>query len=195
MGHEIQWQDVGLVGIGRDGSRVAALAHAFGMDVVATTRCSPPTRSPVAAQPGRPSTTCWPVGHRLAALPARRFNPEDDERDRVRAHEGGARFFVSTARGGIHDEAALANALQTGHLGGAGIDVWDQEPPALDHPLSRMDNVYATFHTAGVTHEARRNVAELAADQIVGLLRGDRPPRLVNPEVWPELEKRRSRIL
>jgi D-3-phosphoglycerate dehydrogenase len=104
-------------------------------------------------------------------------------------------IFITTARGGIHDEAALAEALRSGHLAGAGVDVWDQEPPPLDHPLLAMDNVFATFHVAGVTHEGRRNVASMSADQIVGLLSGERPPRLINPEVWPEFEQRRARIL
>jgi D-3-phosphoglycerate dehydrogenase len=104
-------------------------------------------------------------------------------------------IFISTARGGIHDEAALVQALRSGHLAGAGLDVWDQEPPPLDHPLLAMDNVFGTFHTAGVTHEARRNVAQIAAEQIAGLLAGERPPRLVNPEVWPAYEKRRAQIL
>jgi D-3-phosphoglycerate dehydrogenase len=104
-------------------------------------------------------------------------------------------FLITTARGGIHDEAALAQALRSGHLAGAGVDVWDQEPPPLDNPLLAMDNVFATFHVAGVTHEGRRNVATISAEQILGLLAGERPPRLINPEVWPEFEKRRKRIL
>ena len=104
-------------------------------------------------------------------------------------------IFITTARGGIHDEAALTEALRSGHLAGAGVDVWDQEPPPLDHPLLAMDNVFATFHVAGVTHEGRRNVASVSAEQIVGVLSGERPPRLINPEVWPEFEKRRARIL
>ena len=104
-------------------------------------------------------------------------------------------IFITTARGGIHDEAALAQALRSGHLAGAGLDVWDQEPPPLDHPLLAMDNVFATFHVAGVTHEGRRNVATISAEQIVGLLAGERPPRLINPEVWPAFEKRRAQIL
>ena len=104
-------------------------------------------------------------------------------------------LFITTARGGIHDEAALVAALQSGNIAGAGVDVWDQEPPPLDHPLLAMDNVFATFHTAGVTHEARRNVAGIAADQVVALLAGGRPPRLANPDVWPAFEKRRARIL
>jgi D-3-phosphoglycerate dehydrogenase len=86
-------------------------------------------------------------------------------------------------------------ALRSGHLAGAGLDVWDQEPPPLDHPLLAMDNVFATFHTAGVTHEARRNVAAIAADQIVALLAGEQAPRLVNPEAWPAFEKRRAQVL
>jgi len=98
--------------------------------------------------------------------------------------------FVSTARGGIHDEAALAVALRSGHLGGAGLDVWQPEPPPLDHPLLAQPNVVATYHTAGVTHEARRNIAVMGSEQIVALLRGERPPRLVNPEVWPAFAAR-----
>ena len=95
------------------------------------------------------------------------------------------RLFITTARGGIHDEAALYDALQSGHINGAGLDVWDQEPPPLDHPLLKLDNVVATYHTAGVSHEGRRNVAAIAAEQIAGMLKGGRPPRLINPEVWP----------
>ncbi len=63
-------------------------------------------------------------------------------------------IFINTARGGLHDEAALYAALACDHLGGAGIDVWDEEPPALDHPLLGLDNVVGLYHTAGVTREA-----------------------------------------
>jgi D-3-phosphoglycerate dehydrogenase len=73
--------------------------------------------------------------------------------------------------------------------------VWDQEPPPLDHPLLALDNVYATYHVAGVTHESRRNMGAISAEQIVGLLAGGRPPRLINPEAWPAYEKRRAQIL
>ena len=91
--------------------------------------------------------------------------------------------------------AALLASLQSGHLAGAGLDVWDQEPPPLDHPLLAHDKVFATFHTAGVTHEARRNMARIAADQIAQVLAGERPPRLVNPEAWPAFEARRALLL
>ena len=73
--------------------------------------------------------------------------------------------------------------------------MWEQEPPPLDHPLLGMDNVVATFHTAGVSHEARRNVASIAAEQIAAAMKGGRPPRLVNPEVWPAYAARFERIM
>ena len=91
-------------------------------------------------------------------------------------------IFITTARGGIHNEAALADALASGHLAGAGLDVWDVEPPPLDHPLLKMDNVVATYHTAGVTPEARAAMGSYAADQIIDLLTGGYPPRLLNPK-------------
>jgi phosphoglycerate dehydrogenase-like enzyme len=82
--------------------------------------------------------------------------------------------FVTTARGGIHDEAALLDALTTGHLKGAGLDVWGKEPPPLDHPLLQRENVVVSYHTAGVTPEARRNMWALAAEQIICIFKGGR---------------------
>lgn len=64
------------------------------------------------------------------------------------------------------------------------MDVWEKEPPPLQHPLLTLDNVVATYHTAGVTVEARRNMALHTAEQVVGLLNGGRPPRLINPQAW-----------
>jgi D-3-phosphoglycerate dehydrogenase len=104
-------------------------------------------------------------------------------------------IFISTARGGIHDELALAEALESGHLAGAGLDVWEVEPPASDHPLLASDKVIASFHTAGVTHEGRRNVARMAAEGILQVAAGLLPPRLVNPEVEGAWRARCARVL
>ena len=104
-------------------------------------------------------------------------------------------FFISTARGGIHDEAALARVLTEGKLAGAGLDVWEEEPPPLDHPLLHFDNVVSSIHIAGVTLRAYRQCAEGAALQWIDILRGKRPPRLVNPEVWPEYQRRYKRVI
>lgn len=195
MGHEMAGKTVGLVGIGNIGSRVASLARAFGMQVVAVDPLLSSDEierrgaravsfDQLLAQSDFVSLHCPRDATTLKMMNATTFA----------AMKRGA-IFISTARGGIHDETALVQALQSGHLAGAGIDVWDQEPPPLDHPMLAMDNVFATFHVAGVTHEARRNVAAISAEQIVGVLAGERPPRLINPEVWPAFEKRRARIL
>lgn len=195
MGHEIRGKTLGIVGIGHIGTRVAALGRAFGMEVLTTdpllsaeeiTRrgARPVAFAELLAQSDVVSLHCPRDASTLKLMDADAF---------ARMKKGA--IFITTARGGIHDEAALVQALRSGHLAGAGIDVWDQEPPPLDHPLLAMDNVFGTFHTAGVTHEARRNVAAIAAEQIAALLAGERPPRLVNPEVWAAYEQRRARIL
>jgi D-3-phosphoglycerate dehydrogenase / 2-oxoglutarate reductase len=102
-------------------------------------------------------------------------------------------YFITTARGFIHDEVALEQALRDKRIAGAGLDVWAKEPPPPDHPLLQFDNVIASPHTAGVTREARENMARIAAEQMLDALDGKRPPRLVNPEVWPAYVKRFER--
>jgi D-3-phosphoglycerate dehydrogenase len=102
-------------------------------------------------------------------------------------------YFITTARGFIHDEAALVEALRDKRIAGAGLDVWAKEPPPPDHPLLQFDNVLASPHTAGVTKEARANMGRIAAEQILDALDGRRPPRLINPEVWPRYAKRFER--
>lgn len=104
-------------------------------------------------------------------------------------------FFICTARGGIADEAALARVLGDEGIAGAGLDVWRPEPPNLDSPLLKFDNVLATPHNAGCTFEAYRALAEGAARQWLSVLRGGKPPRIVNPEAWPRYVERARRIL
>ncbi len=99
-------------------------------------------------------------------------------------------YLVTTARGSIHDEAALADALAAKKIAGAGLDVWEKEPPPSDHPLMAFDNVFVSPHTAGVTQDARITMARIAAEQMIATLNGERPARLINPEVWPAYAKR-----
>jgi len=195
MGFELAGKTIGLIGMGHIGTRVAALARAFGMTVLGT--------DPLLGDDEITRRGAQPVSREqlLAAADVVSVHcPRDPDTIGMLGEAAFARMkrgaiFISTARGGIHDEAALAAALRSQHLGGAGLDVWEPEPPPLDHPLLQMPNVVATYHTAGVTHEARRNVASIAAEQIVDMLRGERPPRLVNPAVWPAYAARFERIL
>lgn len=185
MGHEIGGKVLGLVGLGHVGTMVATIAKVFGMTVLAydpllslqtieERGATAVGLDELLAQSDVVSLHCPRDASTLQLMDASRF-----------AQMKAGAIFITTARGGIHNEAALTEALRSGHLAGAGIDVWDAEPPPLDHSLLQMDQVYATFHTAGVTHEARRNMASIAADQIVDVLDGVRPARLINPQVWP----------
>ncbi|WP_374025346.1 hydroxyacid dehydrogenase [Mycobacterium sp. HNNTM2301] len=94
-------------------------------------------------------------------------------------------FFITTARGPVHDEAALLEALTSGGIAGAGLDVFHQEPPRQDNPLLHIENVVATPHTAGITVEAARDIAVATATQWQAIFDGGMPPRLLNPDVWP----------
>ncbi|MBI3370760.1 MAG: hydroxyacid dehydrogenase [Betaproteobacteria bacterium] len=83
--------------------------------------------------------------------------------------------LVNTCRGGVVDEAALYEAMKTGHLFGAGLDVWDVEPPPRDHPLLTLPNVIATPHVAGNTFETQERSALRVARQVVDFLQGKQP--------------------
>jgi D-3-phosphoglycerate dehydrogenase len=99
-------------------------------------------------------------------------------------------YLITTARGGIVDEDALTDALAAGRIAGAGVDVWNVEPPPLDHKLLTFENVIATYHTAGVTVDSRHAMAQWNAAQLAQIFRGERPPRLVNPEAWTKYAQR-----
>ena len=104
-------------------------------------------------------------------------------------------YFINTARGGIHNEAELVEALAKRQIAGAAVDVFLQEPPPPDHPLLALDNVIATAHTAGITEESLRAMASYAARQWIAIFEGRTPPRLVNPEAWPLYCERFERLL
>jgi D-3-phosphoglycerate dehydrogenase len=91
--------------------------------------------------------------------------------------------YLNTARAQLHDTDALVAALQSGHLGGAGLDHFVGEHLAVDHPLVAMDNVVLTPHIGGATYDTEANHSALIADGLVTLLGGGKPDNLVNPEV------------
>lgn len=195
MGNEIRGLTLGLVGVGRIGGKVAQLAKAFGMKVIAydpylnkeqieQRGALPVSFDDLIAQSDIVSLHCPRNAETLDLFNAKVFS----------AMNTGA-AFISTARGGIHNETDLYEALKNGKLSGAGLDVWAVEPPEKNNLLLTLPNVVATYHTGGVTHEARYNGAKMAADQIQGLVRGERAPRMINPEVWPLVEEKLHKLL
>jgi D-3-phosphoglycerate dehydrogenase len=191
VGNEVQGKTVGIVGLGNIGRRIAALCNGLlGMKVLAYDPYL--AADEMAARGGEKvelddllrradfvSISCPLNKQSRGMIGAREFAL-------MQPHA----YFVTTARGFIHDEDALLQALRDKRIAGAGLDVWAKEPPPPEHPLLQLDNVLASPHTAGVTKEARQNMGRIAAEQLLDALDGKRPPRIVNPEVWPYYAER-----
>ena len=104
-------------------------------------------------------------------------------------------FLINVSRGPVVDEAALIRALQAGHLAGAGLDVFDPEPPMPDNPLLRMTNVVVTPHVASNTDQGYWRMGQGVVDQVLQVLAGERPAWLINPTAWPgRVRARRSSV-
>ena len=92
-------------------------------------------------------------------------------------------FLINTARGGLVCEADLIKALKSKQIAGAGLDVFEAEPPDPNNALFKLDNVVLTAHTAGTDVQSRDDMAYMAAQAIVALSRGEWPAhQVVNPE-------------
>ncbi|HLG83322.1 MAG TPA: hydroxyacid dehydrogenase [Bradyrhizobium sp.] len=191
IGNEVQGRTIGIVGIGNVGRRIAELCKGLlGMQVLAYDPYL--SREEIAGRGAEKveleellrrsdfvSINCPLTKESRGMIGARQFAL-------MQSHA----FFITTARGFIHDEAALEQALRDKRIAGAGLDVWSKEPPPPEHPLLQFDNVLASPHTAGVTREARENMGRIAAEQMLDTLDGKRPPRIINPEVWPRYRER-----
>jgi D-3-phosphoglycerate dehydrogenase / 2-oxoglutarate reductase len=191
MGNDIKGRTIGIVGLGNVGSRVAELSRGlFTMQVIA---CDLYLDAATMAARGAVKVALEELLRR-ADFVSINCPLDETTRGMIGAKEFALMqphaYFITTARGFIHNERALAEALRSKQIAGAGLDVWDKEPPPADHPLLQFDNVIATPHTAGMTHEARANMGRIAAEQLIMTLDGKRPPRIVNPQVWPAYAKR-----
>ena len=93
-------------------------------------------------------------------------------------------FLINTSRGGLIDHAALWRAISSGRLAGAGLDVFDPEPPDLSLPLFRDERVIVTPHAAFTSEESLQDLRTRAAHQIAEALQGRRPENVVNPQVY-----------
>jgi D-3-phosphoglycerate dehydrogenase / 2-oxoglutarate reductase len=183
---ELSGKTVLIVGFGRIGSRTAPRCASFGMTVLVYDPYKP---AEAIRQAG-----CEPVADLDAALAQADFVTIHCPRNaetlgmfgaaRLARMRAGA-FLVNTARGGIVDEAALFAALESGHIAGAGLDVFDPEPPDPAHPLLQLETVLAAPHRAGATVESVAAVVVATARNMLSVLDGT-PIRenAINPEVF-----------
>ncbi len=187
MGHELDGKALGVIGFGRIGRRLAEMCRgALNMPVFVFDPYLDPE-----------FVTGWGATHvgELTELAARvdvlsihtPLTPGTRHLvgcDVIRAMRPGA-ILVNTSRGPVVDETALIEALLAGHLAGAGLDVYDPQPPAAGNPLLQLEQVVLTPHVASFTYEGRLRMGLTVVDDILQALRGERPRYLANPEVWP----------
>jgi D-3-phosphoglycerate dehydrogenase len=179
QGREMAGQTIGLIGFGRIGKSVAKLARAYGMNPIAyDPYVEPSDLAPLV-----------PLDELLARSDFVSLHPllTDETRKMINAETlrkmKKTAYLINTARGRLVDETALIEALQAGTIAGAGLDVFEQEPPRSDNPLLQMKNVIGTPHGLGQAAEARRRCAVMAEQSMLSLIDGVMPELVVNKDV------------
>ncbi len=186
MGRELHGKVLGVVGFGRIGQRLAAMCRdALAMAVHVfdpyLDREAASAWGAVYVESLRDLAARVDVLSLHVPLTADTYHLVN--REVIRAMKPGA-ILISAARGPVVDEAALVEALRDGHLAAAGVDVFELEPPGPDNPLFELEQVVLTPHVASFTDEGRRGMGLTVAEDILSVLRGERPRYLANPEVW-----------
>jgi D-3-phosphoglycerate dehydrogenase / 2-oxoglutarate reductase len=186
QGHEIAGKTLGVVGIGNIGSVLVDRALAMKMHVVAYDPFITPEAAAKLGATLVDLETLW----READVVSLHVPLTDQTRNLIDAAtlakmKKGA-ILVNCARGGVVDERALADALASGHLAGAALDVFEKEPPAPDHPLLKQDAFVCTPHIGASTEEAQSAVAIAIAEQLVAYLRDGVVKNAVNAPGLPK---------
>jgi phosphoglycerate dehydrogenase-like enzyme len=181
VGVTLSGKTLGLLGLGRTGKRMAEYGGVFGMEVIAWSQNL--TEETAAASGARRVEKAAlfessdVVSVHLVLSERTRGLVGEPELALMRPHA----YLINTSRGPIVDEAALIAALQTGRIAGAGLDVFDVEPPAPDHPLRRLPNVTLSPHLGYVTRETLAAFYSDSIEAVVAWLNGT-PIRIANPE-------------
>ncbi len=183
LGTEVSGSTLGLIGPGRIATAVARRAVGFGMRLLYHGRSENSELESLGAQA---------VGLddllRTSDFVSLHVPLTDQTKHLINARALGlmkpTAFLVNTARGPVVDEAALVDALRSGRIAGAGLDVYEREPDMAEG-LALCPNTVLLPHLGSATHTTRAAMAAMAADNILALWRGERPPNLVNPEAWP----------
>lgn len=179
LGKEVHGATLGIAGFGAIGQAVARRALAFGMTVLACTRTPRPMAGVEAVDKHALLARSDFLTLHLPLTPETRHWLGAAELNQLR---DGA-VLINTARGGVVDQRALVEGLKAGRPSCAALDVTDPEPPALDDPLLGLPNVLLAPHLGSATVETRTKMALLAADNLLAVLEGRRPPHVVNPGV------------
>ncbi|MBN1458698.1 MAG: D-glycerate dehydrogenase [Armatimonadetes bacterium] len=183
LGQDIYGATLGLVGLGRIGEAVARRAHGFGMRVLYTDVA----QKPEAETEHRAEFVDLETLLRTADFVSLHTPLTDETRHLIGAEQLSwmkpTAVLINTSRGPVVDQKALADALREGRIFAAGLDVFESEPIPMDDPLLELDNVILLPHIASASVATRTKMANMAADNLIAGLSGQRPTNLVNPEV------------
>jgi phosphoglycerate dehydrogenase-like enzyme len=184
VGTQVAGKTLGIIGYGKIGGRVARLATALGMRVLAhDPYIDAPSRVPLLSRYDLLCTADFITLH--VPLTAETMGLIGT---RELALVKPTAYLINCARGGVVDESALAAACRAGRVAGAAVDVFTQEPLPADHPLRDVPNVILTPHIAGSTREAQDAIAREIAEDTTTALTGGIPRNLVNPAVLTHQE-------
>jgi D-3-phosphoglycerate dehydrogenase len=184
MGRDLLNKTVGIIGLGNTGSRVAEICKlAFNCEILAY---DPYIKDNLFDTKHASKTELSELLTKSDVIsvhvPLNKETRNMINKDWFKKMKKGS-YFVTTARGSIHNEDDLYECLKEGHLAGAGLDVWDYEPPSSTHQLLKLENVIASPHTAGVTEDSRKKMSAFVATQLLDIFDGKDPARPVNPEI------------
>jgi len=183
MGTELSGKTLGLLGSGRIGTEVAKRAQAFGMRAIAYDPYLPPSVAKDNNIALVDKDTLFKTADFLSIHTA--LTPET--KGMVGAKEFSMMkknaFLINCARGEVVQEKALADALKTGTIAGAGLDVFEKEPPA-GSPLLGIPSIYMTPHIGASTHEAQYRAGMIIVEQVDKALKGSKPEYIVNKEIY-----------
>lgn len=188
---EMYGKNLGLVGLGRIGGHVSKIANAIGMNVSTYDPFVNDDRAQELNVTKADSLESLLGQSDIVSLHLP-LNPETHKimnAERFAQMKAGA-IFINVSRGGHVDEVALVDALDSGHIAAAGLDVTDPEPPLAGNPLLGRDNVVITPHIASATPDGRRKMMTKAMEQILQVLRGEKPDNMLNPEAWDNVRAR-----
>ena len=179
--HEIAGMTLGIVGVGAIGGRLAKIArHGFGMKVLGHQRRL--ERLPVEAQPSSLENLLRESDFVVLACPLT-AETKHLVNEKTLSRMKTTAWLINVGRGPVVQEEALLAALREKRIAGAMLDVYEHYRLEPGHPLRALDNVILTPHLAAVTQESRARASIAAADEMLRMLRGERPRNLVNPEV------------
>ena len=185
-GLEVAGAVLGLVGLGRIGSRVADIARVLGMKVLAFDPFITPERASMLGVELVPSLAELLPRAQVVSLhcPSTPETRHIMNAGTLSLMPRGS-YLINAARGALIDEAALLDALRSGHLAGAALDVYDPEPPVTNHPLFTHPNTICTPHIGSYTTASVVRMRVMVCEQIASVLRGEHPTNLVNTAVQP----------